>query len=103
MPSNSYSVLTLLASGSTYTATKNGFFYFAKIANAVNQYMTMYIDNGGIPIFATTMTQSQSGGQARLFLPVKKGDVVGVSYTLSGETRMFCFVESQGQPSIIKY
>lgn len=97
MPSNKYIDLTLGASGATYTAPANGWFYFAKIASTSNQYMTMYVDNGDPPIFATTITQPIDGGQARLFLPVKKGDVVGVSYNLAGETRRFCFVYAEGE------
>ena len=100
MPSSRYTDLTLLASGSTYTAPANGWFYFAKTSSASNQYMTMYVDNGGTPIFATTMTQALNGGQARCFLPVKKGDVVGVNYDLGGQTRRFCFVYAEGEPNV---
>lgn len=97
MPSNKYIDLTFGASGATYTAPANGWFYFAKLSNASNQYMTMYVNNTDPPIFATTITQPIDGGQARLFLPVKKGDIVGVSYNLAGETRRFCFVYAEGE------
>ena len=105
MPSNSYSDLTLGSSGNSYTANKNGFLYLAKMCNGSDQYITMYqvVQGQSTAILGDTNPQHLNGSQARCYMPVKKGNEIGINYTAGGATNRFCLVESQGQRCIIKY
>lgn len=90
MPSSRYTDLTLLASGNTYTAPANGYYFLQKNGNA-NQFMEM---TSSIKI--RTHIPNYNGGNATIVLPVKKGTVVTISYDVSGSTTYFRFIYADG-------
>lgn len=90
MPSSTYENLTLGASGTTYTAPADGWFYFAKKASANGQYV--YFGNMSIPY-------GLSGGDSMILLPCKKGSTKTLTYNLGGATSYFRFYYAQGSES----
>jgi hypothetical protein len=94
MPSNTFENLTLGASGSTYTAPANGWYFLIKITNAVNQFVNIYTS-----VLAVTSQPNISGAYIRLYIPVKKGETFTVSYNAGGNTELFRFVYAQGSES----
>lgn len=93
MPSNKFTAMTLGSSGSMYTAPVDGWFFIAKSSNAVNQYINIVNETTG---FSTAYNPPVSGTNCRLFLPATKGDVVSISYNLSGSTNLFRFIYTNG-------
>lgn len=99
MPSNRYTDLSLGASGTTYTAPANGYFYIAKYANTSDvqdfRFVALYNNN--------TRIESQVNGAYRFNLPccvaAKKGDVVSCNYNARGSTGAFKFIYAQGSES----
>ena len=92
MPSNKYIDLTLGASGSSYTAPANGWFYFSKKASASEQWFQL--SNKGkysINLWSSGIGQSVSDA-----IECLKGDVITVSYTLGGTTDAFRFIYAEG-------
>lgn len=104
MPSNSYIDLTIGASGSTYTAPANGWFWIGGLTDSV-QAITQFVmrrvsDKFGV-VFGTqgaSLTDGWCGG----ILPVKKGDVIVVYYINSTADIGMRFYYAEGQKSIIK-
>lgn len=92
MPSGTYKDLTLGASGSTYTAPADGWFIIEKGSGGSGKYMYMSCAESGIA--AKVNSASEHG--INLFLPVKKGDVISVQYSMTGNTVFFRFVYAEG-------
>ena len=92
MPSKRYIDLTLGTSGSYYTARADGYYIISKQSVSANEYITLLntVNNFGIDEFCP------AGMNARLFMPVSKGDVIQVNYTLTGTTGFFRFVYANG-------
>ena len=95
MPSDTYDNLTLGASGSTYTAPANGWFFYTKVANNNNQYISLSNITNKIRI----ENKQNSGGWCSVYLPVLKGQVVEVDYDAGGELKYFRFVYAKGSES----
>ena len=99
MPSDNYIDLILGANGTDYTAPANGYFYLAKAADS---WQTVgLIRRSNTPTW-TDLTSYQtayggSGNVLPVWLPVKKGDVVGVSYNATGATQAFRFFYAEGE------
>lgn len=95
MPSNTYIDLTLGASGSTYTAPADGWFYVNKIAGADWHYViitnTSKVSTGYSDLRANYRTSTLTP-----MLPVQKGDVVEIEYNATGATQAFKFIYAQG-------
>lgn len=91
MPSNKYVDLTLGASGSTYTAPANGWFYLAKSSSAANQFIAME-GNVGMRIFATDINANLP-----ISISCQKGESVKISYSVGGTTNIFRFVYAEGE------
>lgn len=94
MPSDRYVDLTLGASGSTYTAPANGWLYIWKEATAVGQYVVF--TNQTSPM-ANIIYAPTNSTQCRMILPLKKGNIVKIDYTLAGNTRSFRFIYAEGE------
>ena len=93
MPSNRYIDLTLGASGTTYTAPADGYVYLWKETDATNQFITLTNNSNGLAIHQWA---SLIGGGCAGYVPVKKGDIVSITYTAGGTTNMFRFIYAEG-------
>lgn len=94
MPSDRYIDLTLGASGATYTAPANGYYFLDK-SGANGTYVSLV--NFGITDtykYATTIPIYNTNGV--VLLPVKKNDKVIVYYSATGVLNRFVFIYAQG-------
>ena len=95
MPSNKYIDLILGASGSTYTAPANGYFYISKTSGRTNGYLQV------ANRYANSMTSVShcniETDWVFAWIPVKKGDVVVVLYNVTGTTNTFQFIYAEGE------
>ena len=99
MPSSTYNNLTLGASGTTYTAPSNGWFWLEKISNGNSQYVDFIVnDNNNNYKYTVSIFYSIGSTQRHLF-PVLKGDKVTISYTAGGSTNYFRFIYAKGSES----
>ena len=94
MPSSKYISLTFGASGTKYTAPANGWFIFSKRGSATGQWMTAYCGAQ-----RQCYTSSISSSEATIYMAVKKGDVLTLTYNLGGENMFSCFIYAQGSES----
>ena len=93
MPSSNTQVMTVGASGATYTAPADGYVVFTGLATATGQFA--YI---GSPTFDNVAFQSSAVGNGEYIIftiPVSKGQVFTVNYNLGG-TRTLNFVYANG-------
>ena len=93
-PSSRYEDLRLGASGTTYTAPANGYFYLSKTTANTNQYIEINNITRG---YGTILPCYSSGANLRDKLQVQKGDIVTVWYTASGATNTFHFIYAEGE------
>ena len=94
MPSSRYIDLTLGASGSTYTAPANGWFFLSKTAGSDFYYAN---------INSIKMYDFRDAYRTSPLTPciaVLKGDVVTVDYNATGTTNYFRFVYAEGEPNV---
>lgn len=91
MPSTRYIDLTLGASGSTYTAPANGWFQIDGGSKSGNKWAN--ISNG---IYSMASTSISGVYNAKFLYPVKKGDIVTISYTLNTDNIVFRFIYAEG-------
>lgn len=98
MPSSKYIDLTLGASGATYTAPANGYFFFEKQAGVVgNYYCSVYRTAPSFIRYAWFDTPSVNSDRIAVLCPVLKGDIIGIDYTITGETKYFRFIYAEGE------
>lgn len=95
MPSSSYDDLTLGASGTTYIAPASGWFFVEKVAGASAKYLKM--ENTTAGVFANEGLSSSSDHWVKTIIPVKKNDIVTVTYNVTGNTKHFQFYYAQGE------
>lgn len=91
MPSNRYIDLTLGAGGTTYTAPADGYFTVNK-AGTDGEWIMLLNATTGLNI----SNLYPAALNARLFIPVAKGDSIQVNYTATGTTNMFRFIYANG-------
>lgn len=103
-PSNRYIDLELGASGSTYTAPANGWYYLQKKTGADNQYSVIFALKDGettgetieaIEYGAIEWTPLGNNGNA-IMLKVPKGKKVVINYSLTGAIELFRFIYAEG-------
>lgn len=97
-PSNRYIDLELGASGSTYTAPANGWYYLQKISGANNQHSFILALKDGetaTEYGALEWTTMGNNGNANI-LKVPKGKKVQIHYNLTGATEIFRFIYAEG-------
>ena len=92
MPSSQYEDLTLGASGTTYTATDNGYFWLRKTTGS-SEYIIFELDSG----MSIRSTRPSASSDSDIFIPCRKGGTVKVSYTGTGTTKFFRFIYAQGE------
>lgn len=97
-PSNRYIDLELGASGSTYTAPANGWYYLQKISGANNQHSSILALKDGetaTEYMALGWTPMGNNGNVNM-LKVPKGKKVEIHYNLTGATEIFRFIYAEG-------
>ena len=101
LPSESYTNLTLGASGANYTAPADGWVYIAKTATAGGQYLMLTTMNKNNLFMVGYEVRSWANGNImRLSVPVTKGSKIRLQYDLAGNTIGFQFVYAVGsQPA----
>ena len=94
MPSNSYTQLTLPTNPSSFTAPADGYFFSTAYAGTSAGFINFSNTNG-----MGNMAGVSAGNAVKIFLPVKKGDIVGVNYgNLTGQTTVGFFYCEGSQP-----
>ena len=97
-PSNRYIDLELGASGSTYTAPANGWYYLQKISGANHQHSCILALKDGetaTEYGALEYTTMGNNGNTNI-LKVPKGKKVQIHYNLTGVTEIFRFIYAEG-------
>ena len=95
MPSNRYIDLTLGASGTTYTAPANGYFFVSKKSTAATQEFVF--ENRSAAIFSVGQDSVTANRTIRMIISAKKGDNIYTYYTLGGSTDNFRFIFAEGE------
>ena len=90
-PSNTYEVLDAPTSGDTYTAPTNGWFLFNKTAGIANAKLEMVNTTSN---YATTLYLPETTSTGYIACPALRGEVVEVSYTATGITNSFIFINA---------
>lgn len=99
--SDRYDDLELKASGSTYTAPANGWFWIQKLSSSTGQYLTPVIkDSNGNIKYTLTSQPTAAGHDAEILAPVSKGDVISINYSVDGATKSFRFIYAKGNGSL---
>lgn len=99
--SDRYDDLELKASGSTYTAPANGWFWIQKLSSSTGQYLTPVIkDSNGNIKYTLTSQPTAAGYGAEILAPVSKGDVISIGYSVGGATKSFRFIYAKGNGSL---
>lgn len=102
LPTTSYDELTLRASGSTYTAPANGFFYLNKIAGSDFYYTQIEtVKNGNV--FRRIFVSEYQKSPCTFLYPVRKDDVVQITYNATGATNAFRFFYAEGNGTLYYY
>lgn len=97
MPSSKYIDLTLGASGTTYTAPANGWFFVNKKGNALHQYF--WLQNNTKMIALRSSCSDGATDNCLVLIPVEKGDIVQAIYTTAGTLVRFRFYYAVGSES----
>lgn len=99
--SDRYDDLELKASGSTYTAPANGWFWIQKLSSSTGQYLTPEIkDSNGNIKYTLTSQPTAAGYDAEILAPVSKGDVISIGYSVGGATKSFRFIYAKSNGSL---
>lgn len=99
--SDRYDDLELKASGSTYTAPANGWFWIQKLSSSTDQYLTPVIkDSNGNIKYTLTSQPTAAGYDAEILAPVSKGDVISIGYSVGGATKSFRFIYAKSNGSL---
>jgi hypothetical protein len=99
--SDRYDDLELKASGSTYTAPANGWFWIQKLSSSTGQYLTPVIkDSNGNIRYTLTSQPTAAGCDAEILAPVSKGDVISIGYSVGGATKSFRFIYAKSNGSL---
>nr|DAX84367.1 MAG TPA: hypothetical protein [Caudoviricetes sp.] len=99
--SDRYDDLELKASGSTYTAPANGWFWIQKLSSSTGQYLTPVIkDSNGNIKYTLTSQPTAAGYDAEILAPVSKGDVISIGYSVGGATQSFRFIYAKSNGSL---
>ena len=98
MPSDTFIDLTLGASGTTYTAPANGYFYLCKIAGSDWYYINGTVIRNGTPLFGNFDSDYRTS-PLKIILNVLKGDSVQIDYNATGATTYFRFIYAVGSES----
>lgn len=95
MPSNTYIDVALGASGSTYTAPADGYFFMLKGGTAINQ--NLIIQNSSSGTIRVEGNATAIGTSVGLCVPARKNDTILYIYSLAGPTYYVRFIYAQGE------
>ena len=98
MPSNSYDDLTLGASGDTYTAPADGYFFLHKACGITSAYLAS--SNTGNGYYDISWGPNFVADDLSLIIPVKKDDEIKIYYNATGTTKNFRFIYAEGSKSL---
>ena len=93
MPSARYIDLTLGASETNYTAPDNGWFVLEKVAGSNYTYAFFTNPTNGM---ITGDVCNSNWQTMQMYIPVQKGDVIKLGYSLTGTTNKFRFIYAVG-------
>ena len=95
MPSNKYIDLTLGASGTTYTAPANGWFYLGINTTSQNDGILMQVS----AVYGMNGTALSFEGWKQCTIPVRKGEPCYITYQRSGTDygTLFRFIYAEGE------
>lgn len=96
MPSDTYTDLTLGASSTRYTAPADGWYVLAKTPSGSNQWINLEVQYNGITLYGSRVHGSNTDSDMKCMLPVKKGDIVYLSYSAGGKLTHFRFIYAEG-------
>lgn len=96
MPSDTWDNLTVGASGTTYTAPADGWYYLNKQSTASSQYLSWIVDNGAYHGLVWSTAASQ---ESAVLVPIKKGSSIIMYYSFGGTTYAFRFIYAVGSES----
>ena len=94
MPGNVFVDLTLGTSGAEYTARANGYVLFERGSTSGNKYINLYNNNSQLGAIGTTIA---GVANARVFIPVKKGDIFKASYSADSTNPIFKLIYADGE------
>ena len=92
MPSNKYIDLELGASGTTYTAPADGWFWISVRSSAASQFINL---GNGISGYTQNYSVT-SNDQINLMRPVRKNEIVYIYYSTGGAVNDFRFIYACG-------
>lgn len=96
MPSSRYTDLTLGADGTKYTAPANGWFQIDKTAGR-NDFAFLVLKNETSGLRNNPSVNGANFAMLSAFVPSIRGNVIIISYNLTGNTNMFRFIYTQGE------
>lgn len=94
MPSDRYINLTLGATGTQYTAPANGWISINKSSTGASQYLELTSATGSIAFKVFCVA---SGQNLQMSVPVRRGEIFNVYYSLGGTTHKFRFNYAEGE------
>lgn len=100
MPSNKSIILTLGASGTTYTAPANGYFaFYAQYQSGADAWVNIQNLNTPDGIIGMEHFWYSAKGSARFFCPAKNGDTISINYNCVLKGVYFEFIYAEGDKS----
>lgn len=94
MPSSKYIDLTLGASGSTYTAPANGYFYIGKSHSSSGGIIDMQNITSKVRLQISNVVAND---YMLLYLPARKNDIIRINYKANGTLNGFMFIFAEGE------
>ena len=94
-PANRITHLALGASGATYEAPANGWFFLDANAGAAGQFIEYVGENANY--YQYVYSTYNSAQPLQFLCPVRSGSVITINYNTNAGVNRFCFVYAQGE------
>lgn len=94
-PANRITHLALGASGATYEAPANGWFFLDANAGAAGQFIEYVGENANY--YQYVYSTYNSAQPLQFLCPVRSGSVITINYSTNAGVNRFCFVYAQGE------
>lgn len=99
MPSDTYDDLTLGATGASYLAPADGYFFLHKSCGTISSAYLAGYNQGSGDYYDIKWGPSFAADDLSLTIPAKKGDSVVLYYSANGVTKFFRFIYAEGSKS----